>query len=187
MLHPTIIEVSPEGKILYQMKEKLARTIVGGKVVREMLNLGVEKEADFCNIVWEELYIYIADDKPGIPSAAQCDKRLSLIKWLATAKWLFGGRIKGLSYILWRATAKLYMYALAKSGTYCVQWTPYASSPSLDPCKKWTYGGKEFDLQRALKNTFWISLLSPLWKWKIVGKNINQTKFEMKVLKMYHK
>jgi len=51
MLHPTIIEVSPEGKILYQMKEKLARTIVGGKVVREMLNLGVEKEADFCNIV----------------------------------------------------------------------------------------------------------------------------------------
>ena len=129
ILHPTLIEVSPEGKIMDQMKETLARTLVSVEVETKMRSHGYEKEGQFCRIIREGLYI--ADDTPGISAFERCRKRIALIEWLNTDVDFgsfppYGGSIKGLSNILYEGLrtsqeAKLYLYALAKSGTYCVR------------------------------------------------------------------
>ena len=129
ILHPTLIEVSPEGKILDQMKETLARTTVSNGVEETMRRCGYEKEAEFCKVVREGLYT--ADDTPGIHAFDRCKKRLDLINWLDRdvdfGKFPpYGGYIKGMSNILYEGLrtsqeSKLYLYALAKSGSYCVR------------------------------------------------------------------
>ena len=82
ILHPLIIDVSPEGKIVDQMKEKLARTMVSEAVENKMKDFGYKEEAEFCHIIREGLYV--ADDKPGISAVDRCNKRLDLIRWLET-------------------------------------------------------------------------------------------------------
>ena len=129
IIHPSIIDVSPEGKIADQMKEKLARTMVSEAVENKMKSFGFNKEAEFCHIIREGLYV--ADDKPGIPAVERCNKRLALIRWLDNNVEFgtfppYGSRIKGMSWILYEGLrssqeAKLYLYALAKKGTYCVR------------------------------------------------------------------
>ena len=129
ILHPTLIEVSPEGKILDQMRETLARSMMSSDVERIMRKQGFPKEADFCRVVREGLFI--ADDAPGVSAFERCKMRLALMKWLSSGVNFgkfppYGGSVKGLSNILYEGLrtsqeAKLYLYALAKSGTYCVR------------------------------------------------------------------
>ena len=129
ILHPTLIEVSSEGKILDQMKETLARTIISEEVESIMIRQGYNKEAEFCRVVREGLYV--ADDTPGVPAFERCEKRLALMEWLSRDVDFgsfppYGGYIKGLSHILYEGLrmsqeAKLYIYTLAKAGTYCVR------------------------------------------------------------------
>jgi len=86
-------------------------------------------EADFCKIVREGLYE--ADDMPGIPARARCEMRIELIKWLKQGVDFgdfppHGAFIKGMSTTLYEglrssSEAKLYLYALARKGTYCVR------------------------------------------------------------------
>ena len=73
ILHPTLIEVSPEGKILDQMKETLARTTVSNGVEETMEKIGYKNEAEFCKVVREGLYN--ADDTPGIQAFDRCKKK----------------------------------------------------------------------------------------------------------------
>jgi hypothetical protein len=129
ILHPTIVEITEDGKILDQMKEKLARSMVTEEVEQEMEVQGYFAEAKFCNVIRNGLYI--ADDVPGIDAMDRCKKRLKLIEWLDKDIDFgrfppYGGRIKGLSHILYEGLrtsqeGKLYLYALAKSGKYCVR------------------------------------------------------------------
>ena len=103
--------------------------MVSANVEAKMIELGYQTEAEFCKVIREGLYI--ADDKPGISARERCNKRLSLIKWLAKDVDFgnfppYASRIKGLSWILYEGLrssqeAKLYLYSLAKSGTYCVR------------------------------------------------------------------
>ena len=81
VLNKCLIEVSPNGKILDQMKEQLSRTIFRASVEKEMADLGFENEAKFCNVIREALFI--TDDTPSIAAKERCQKRLNLIKWLA--------------------------------------------------------------------------------------------------------
>ena len=129
VLNPTLLEVSEEGKIIDQMKERIARNMFSKEVETMMLQNGDEREAVFCKIIRESLYV--ADDKPGITAIDRCRYRLGLIKWLSEGVDFgsfppYGARIKGLSYVLYEGLrssmeAKLYLYAIAKKGTYCVR------------------------------------------------------------------
>ena len=64
VLYPLIVEISEEGKLIDQMREKLARTMISENVENEMINMGFETEAEFCRTLREGLYI--AEDTPGI-------------------------------------------------------------------------------------------------------------------------
>lgn len=64
IINPTLLEVSEEGKILDQMKEQLARTMFSNSVEDQMMANGDLREAEFCKIIRNALYI--ADDQPGI-------------------------------------------------------------------------------------------------------------------------
>jgi hypothetical protein len=129
ILNPLLIEVSPEGKIADQMKERFARNMVSDDVEKCMNENGNLEEATFCKVIREGLYE--ADDTPGIPAIERCEKRLKLINWLDKGVDFgefppYGASIKGLSIILYEglrssSEAKLYLYALAKNGTYCVR------------------------------------------------------------------
>ncbi|XP_053407926.1 uncharacterized protein LOC128559645 [Mercenaria mercenaria] len=129
ILHPSLVEVDDDGRILDQMKESLARSMVSKEVEQEMLEHGFGNEAEFCSVIREGLYV--ADDVPGISALDRCRKRISLMQWLDKGVDFsqfppYGGRIKGLSHILYEGLrlsqeAKMYLYALAKSGTYCVR------------------------------------------------------------------
>lgn len=129
ILNRGLIEVSSDGKILDQMKEQLAKTIFNESVEIEMDKMGFRKEAIFCNVVREALFI--ADDTPGISAKARCQKRLNLISWLNDGVQFgkfppYGARVKGLSHILYEGLrssmeGKLYLYPLTKSGTYCAR------------------------------------------------------------------
>ena len=128
ILHPSIIEVS-DGKIVDQMKEKLSRTMFSKDVESEMSADQYQKEAHVCNVIREALFE--ADDTPGIPAKDRCKKRLSLIKWLADGVNFgsfppYSSHIKGLSCVLYEGLrtsqeSKLYLYAVAKGGSYCVR------------------------------------------------------------------
>jgi hypothetical protein len=129
ILNRSVIEVSSEGKILDQMKEKLSRTMFSKKVEDVMVLNGDLKEANFCSVIREALFV--ADDKPGISAISRCQKRMDLIDWLADGVEFghfppYGARIKGLSHILYEGLrtsmeGKLYLYAIAKGGTYCAR------------------------------------------------------------------
>ena len=126
ILHPSIIQVSDEGKILDQMKESLALNMVSAEVETEMERDGYVKEAELCNVLREGLFV--ADDQPGVTAKERCIKRLKLIQWLDKGVNFgnfppYGSKIKGLSNILYEGLrvsleAKLYLYALSKKGTY---------------------------------------------------------------------
>lgn len=128
-LNPLLVEVSPEGKITDQMRERFARNMVSEDVEDCMNENGYTEEAQFCKVVREGLYE--ADDTPGIPAIERCEKRLKLINWLDNGVDFgefppYGASIKGMSTILYEglrssSEAKLYLYALAKNGTYCVR------------------------------------------------------------------
>ena len=129
ILNRSVIEVSSEGEILDQMKEKLSRTMFSKKVEDVMVLNGDLKEANFCSVIREALFV--ADDKPGISAISRCQKRMDLIDWLADGVEFghfppYGARIKGLSHILYEGLrtsmeGKLYLYAIAKGGTYCAR------------------------------------------------------------------
>ena len=121
MLHPSVIEVSEEGKIVDQMKEQLARNMLSTDVEEEMTHLGYTKEAELCRVVREGLYI--ADDTPGVPAFERCRKRLALIEWLAKDVDFgifppFTAKIKSMSHILYEGLrtsqeAKMYLYVIS--------------------------------------------------------------------------
>ncbi|XP_045178040.2 uncharacterized protein LOC123538138 [Mercenaria mercenaria] len=78
ILNPTLLEVTEEGKIIDQMKERLARNMLSKNVEEQMRENGDIQEANFCEVVREGLYS--ADDTPGIPAVDRCKKRLALIE-----------------------------------------------------------------------------------------------------------
>ena len=129
ILNPTLLEVSEEGKILDQMREQLAKTMLSSSVECKMLENGDKNEAEFCAIMRNALYI--ADDEPGVSAIDRCEKRLRLIHWLDKDVNFgqfppYGSHIKGLSHILYEGLrtsqeAKLYLYAITKKKTYCVR------------------------------------------------------------------
>ena len=51
VLHPSVIHVSEEGKILGQMKEKLAINIVSAEVETKMIQNRCAKEARLCHVL----------------------------------------------------------------------------------------------------------------------------------------
>ena len=129
ILNPSVIEVSDEGKILDQMKERLACTMFSEAVEVEMVSNNYLKEADFCRTIRNALFV--ADDKPGVRASERCHYRIELIKWLNRDVDFgqfppYGARIKGLSHILYvglrsSQEAKLYLYTISKKQTYCVR------------------------------------------------------------------
>ena len=129
LLNPTLLDVNDEGKIVDQMKEKYARNLFCKDVESKMRENCDVIEADFCKIVREGLYE--ADDMPGIPARDRCEMRIELIKWLKQGVDFgdfppHGAFIKGMSTTLYEglrssSEAKLYLYALARKGTYCVR------------------------------------------------------------------
>lgn len=129
ILNSTLIEVSEEGKIVDQMKEKFARAMVSKEVEIQMIEHGDITEAAFCGIIRGALYE--AEDTPGIPALERCRKRMNLIHWLQKDVNFgdfppYGSQIKGLSNILYEGLrssneGKLYLYALTKKGTYCAR------------------------------------------------------------------
>ena len=148
ILNPAIIDVTEEGKILDQMKEKLTRTMLSEEVEETMIANGDTIEANFCAITRGALYE--AEDIPGIPAVERCRKRLRLIEWLKSGVDFgdfppYGAKIKGMSSILYEGLrssneGKLYLYALAKKGTYCARApntlcseTFFGSMQEMDP------------------------------------------------------
>lgn len=129
ILNSCVINVSEEGKIVDQMKERLARTMFSIDVEAKMIENGDYAEALFCNILRGALYE--AEDTAGISALERCRKRIALIDWLKTNVNFgefppYGAKIKGLSYVLYEGLrssneAKLYLYAIAKRGTYCAR------------------------------------------------------------------
>ena len=125
ILNPLLLEVSEEGKIMDQMKERFARNMVSFDVETCMVDNGDLTEAKFCEIIREGLYE--ADDTPGISAVNRCEKRLKLVNWLDTGVDFgdfppYGATIKGMSSILYEglrtsSEAKLYLYALSKHPT----------------------------------------------------------------------
>ncbi|KAH3860978.1 hypothetical protein DPMN_023904 [Dreissena polymorpha] len=111
------------------MKELLAKTMVSIAGEEEMTKGGFIKEAELCKLIWEGLFE--ADDMPGISAFERCKRRLVLIEWLNKDVNLgafppYGNYIKGMSHILYEGLrtsqeGKLYLYALANSGTYYVR------------------------------------------------------------------
>ena len=73
----------------------------------------------------------MADDMPGISALQRCEKRLNLIRWLSDGIYFghfppYGASIKGMSHILYEGLrssmeSKLFLYAIAKGGTYCAR------------------------------------------------------------------
>ena len=95
VLHPAILQVTEEGKIIDQMKERLARNVFSENVEKKMEENADLKEANFCRIIREGLYT------PGIAATERCQKRINLIKWLEDGVDFsdfptYGATIKGL-------------------------------------------------------------------------------------------
>ena len=91
-------------------------------------------------------------------------KRINLIQWLDRNTHFgkfppFGLRIKGLSHILYEGLrsskeAKLYLYALANSGTVRGLRTPCAQSLFSEACRRWTMGPRYSDYKRRTEAHF---------------------------------
>lgn len=154
VLHPTILEVTEEGKFVDQIKERLARNMFSEKVEQKMEENGDITEANFCKVFREGLYN--ADDSPGIPATERCQKRVNLIKWLEEGVDFgdfppYGATIKGLSHILYEglrssSEAKLYLYTLAKSAEYIVFKKfvlKYARDGPMRPRSPYIKGGRK--------------------------------------------
>ena len=70
-------EVSEDGKILDQMKERYARALFTKDVENSMIDNGDTIEAHFVSVIRGGLFE--AEDMPGIPALERCKKRIDLI------------------------------------------------------------------------------------------------------------